>query len=426
MKNWKPVPSIGGIFGVILTALLTFAGLILLAVTVILCFAPDSAGVNMLTFGLGFLSLLVLVGAGWFGYRTLSFFRLRYSLDRNAITINLGNRTQFIPLENIRHVLPADNVLELLRKPDNSGSDDLNPRERVYARPRQTSAQANPTSAADASAPDSFVIQGDVVYEASVVERDFSTAEVDISDAQVVELEPEKGVADAGTNSSVNGANWTKPASTLQDAKLRNLKPKIKPFTAWLGFYDNHAWLDGVGEIQFYSTAPFARTILVRTDTNTYAISPRDPQTFMTEYKLRRNLGAIDEVVEGVSPGVLLSHPLWRDNLGRGLILGGLLISLALFVYLILSFETLDPILRIHYNKFGEVDRLGARGDIMWLPFIGLIAFTFNAIFGAFVHIKDRVAAILLYASTFAVQFAVWVAVFGIIINKQPPEIPPV
>jgi Bacterial PH domain len=418
MKNWKPLSSIGGIFGIGLTVFLAIAGLILLAVTVILCFAPDSAGVNLTTFGLGLLALLVLAVAGWFGYRTSTYFRLRYNLDRNAITVNLGNRTQIIPLANIRHVLPANKVLELLRTPDKGDNNSDGVRERVYARPRQTTTQSSPTSAADASAADSFFIEGDVVYEASVVERDFSTADMNIAEAQVVEIEPDdlKGGADAGTNGRVDGANWAKTNAAPQNAQIRNLNPKTKPFSSWRGFYDNRGWLDGVGEVQFYSTVSFEQTLLVRTDTNTYAISPRDPQSFMTEYKLRRNLGATEEVVEGVSPGVLLSHPLWRDKLGRGLLLGGLLVSLALFVYLILIFETLDPILRIHYNKFGEVDRLGARGDIMWLPFIGIVTFGVNALFGAFVHIKDRVAAILLYSATFAVQFAVWVAVFGIII----------
>jgi hypothetical protein len=54
----------------------------------------------------------------------------------------------------------------------------------------------------------------------------------------------------------------------------------------------------------------------------------------------------------------------------------------------------------------------------MWLPLIGLLALFFNSIFGAIVHVKDRIPALLLYASTIVVQFMVWVAVLSITVDR--------
>ena len=140
MKDSRALPSRGGLIGIILTVV----AVILLGIAIWLTWqsatattvqpaiqAPDSGstddsqtpdlvyvstGTNLGTFGLGLVCFGLLLVVLYLAYQTRRFFALRYTLDRNAITIDLGDRKQTIPLANIRHLVPASSVLNQMRE----------------------------------------------------------------------------------------------------------------------------------------------------------------------------------------------------------------------------------------------------------------------------------------------------------------------
>ncbi len=483
MKDWRALPSKGGLIGILLTVLA--AVLFGLAVwltwlaataTEVQAFQVEDApadtppdlvtvhtGTNLGTFGLGLLSFGLFLLVLYLAYQTRRFFALRYALDRNAITVALGDRKQVIPLANIRYVVPAETVLGQMRQRV-FGQDEpvaevaTGPQNRAYPRsqPQPTVpypeaadlGQLEPTESEIEVAQDeiepaeSYRLTQTAAADSSlehlehieIIQADFVEIEGDdlavdaaeIEEGQITEIEDFKLEQVRGLAASFEEqADQEQPASQAPadsghatpdpfESGSVNFTVKTSPFTSWPGFYLNRSQVSSLGQVQFYSTQPLSKNLLIRTAQQTYAISPRDQQQFLTEYNLRRRLGAMEAVEEGVIKGEFLSHPLWQDWLGRGLILAGVVLNLLLYVFLIWRFNDLTPILRIHFNKLGQVDRIGDRGELMLLPFIGLLAVVGNSLLGALLHPKERIVAYLLYGSAILLQLLTAIAVIVI------------
>ncbi len=432
MKNWRAKPSIGGYFGIGLT-LVTLAGfglLLWLTLTAALETYEDNPtpGANLGTFGLALACVGLALVAVLLAYRTWRFYRLRYSLDRNAIKIELGDRQQVIPLSHIRYVVPADKLLDYLRE-ETYGEEAARPdtlkrkdggQAQTFSQPRRQTATAQRTEATTSAADGS--LDDDAFFNNSTEIAAADAIEGEVVEAEFVEV---SSAADGGSDfepEQIETVSEDEPEPEPVTKKVNSVpnfvafKVKTRPLTSWPGYYTNKGYLASIGPVQFYSTQPFAKTLLIHTEQTTYALSPANFKEFMTEFQLRRNLGAIEAVEEEVVPGKFLSHPLWRDWLGRGLIALGVLLNLALFAFIFWRFADLPPTIRLHYNKFGVVDRLEPAISILWLPVIGLIATLTNSTLGALLHPRERVPALLLYGSIIIVQLMVWIAAIGIIV----------
>jgi len=391
---------LGGVIGIILTLLTV--GLLggMLWQTIVSAQAPDSTGANFGTFGMGLLCFLLLAVLAGLAFRTFNFYRLSYSLDRNAIVILLGDRKQVIPLANIEHLLPANIVLnEIARQKINTSQviHDPNEMESVFA-------TAEP-----------------VAKKADVAAEPKTTSEDEIAEAVVVHVEDEKPTENNETQTAYK-AEMPPPRKTPPfDAKgllLPRIKPRMLLFSYWTGYYVNQGWLEPLGEIQFYSTVPLEQTLIIRTASSVYALSPQDPQQFIIEYKLRKNLGATENVKEEIQGGLTLNHPLWHDWLGRSLIAAGVVLNLLMFVFLLWRLPDLPDLVRLHFNKLGEVDRISPKGEVMWLPFIGLGTVLLNSIFGSVIHKRERILGLIFFAATLIVQFLLWIAIFTVIAER--------
>src|SRR5205085_2185250 len=72
---------------------------------------------------LALLCVALLVVVIYLAYPTRKFFALRYSLDRNAIQVDLGDSRQVIPLANVRYMLPAEVVLARAKEKGHNAAD---------------------------------------------------------------------------------------------------------------------------------------------------------------------------------------------------------------------------------------------------------------------------------------------------------------
>ncbi len=489
MKDWRALPSKGGLIGIIFTSLAA----IIFGLAVWLTWqaatateivqavqSPDAdpqtpvelltipSGNNLGTFWLALLCVALFLVVIYLAYQTRKFFALRYSLDRNAIRVNLGDSHQVIPLANVRYMLPAEVVLARAKE-KGTGTADLGA---TSARPSVgSSSLSNKSYSRRADPPASTELEAGMVKveaeQPNIIERPYQLTQTAAADSDLDHLEPfeietaeyveiseaevepvsnparseefegkspqnltsrefrtlaiefegtdSRGPGDqTGNSEGKTGPDQTETTTTATEIESDPISRR--PFNSWPGFYLNRSRVAALGTIQFYSTRQLEGTLLIRTDRQTYAISPRDRQQFITEFNLRKRLGAIEPVQEGLIKGQLLSHPLWHDRLGRGLILAGIVLNVLVYFVLILRFNNLPDILRIHFNKVGQVDRLGDRGELMFLPLIGLVTVVANSIVGAFLQLKENVPAYLLYAAGVLLQVLVGIALIVILI----------
>lgn len=472
MNNWQSLPSRGGLIGIGLTVVSAAACGLVLAVALSNALAPESAGANLGTFFLGLATFGLLLLTLFLAWRSWCFFRLRYYLDRNAVTIDLGGSRQIIPLGNVQQVATAESLLNYLKeeiastktdirnsasrpnvsRPSNNeavstenSQDEVNQEAFARSQPRrqsQTTAKAAPkeghstqvSEAADSSFSEPLDFNSSVIetvedaneINPTVIEGEVVSAEI-LEDQITHENEVEDAAGTVVEGELLHSEDVTEARTTEEAASVEAGPAPAEPVPAspalsvkmrgwrWPGYYFNKGYFPSLGEIQFYATSPFNQTVVIRTESATYAISPRDSQRFVTELKLRRNLGATEQLTEDIKPGLLLSHPLWHDRLGRTLIGVGVLFNLALFFFLLWRFNDLPQNVQIHFNKFGDPDRIGVTGDLMWLPFVGLVAVVANSFLGAWVQVRDKIPAYLLYAAGIVVQFLVVLALISIL-----------
>lgn len=465
MNNWRSLPSPGGLIGIGLTIVAGVGFGVLLLLTLVNALAADSAGANPGTFLLGLAALALLLVTLLLAWRSWCFFRLRYYLDRNAITIDLGDSRQIIPLANIQEVVTASELLLTLKELVRTGGNgSANPSEINISKSKPapvsttnrsaieadeffadgplrnqvtTATKAAPkTNAAPADSsfdeplevisPDNETITPPTMDEASqIVEGQASEVKADeptatnslSEDVQTVEGEI---VQSETSDSSLETDLTTEPKVETDSEKIaaqaKNLALSVKMSGwRWPGYYFNLGYFAPLGLVRFYATAPFARTVLIRTHDLTYALTPTDVPRFLTELKLRRNLGATEQLEEGRQAGAFLAHPLWHDWAGRALIILGVLGNLALFIYLLWNFQDFPLNVQIHFDKFGVPDRIDQKGGLMWLPLIGLVAVTVNSVLGAWVQRRDKVPAYLLYIAAIVVQLLIALALAGIL-----------
>ncbi len=104
----------GGVFGLLFILLVLALDVLLVRTLIVHSVRPQQ--INLLSFLIGLVviaSLPVLVVAA---YETLSWFSLRYHLDRNGIVIRWAGIEQIIPLHDVQRILPGGQLTETMVK----------------------------------------------------------------------------------------------------------------------------------------------------------------------------------------------------------------------------------------------------------------------------------------------------------------------
>jgi uncharacterized membrane protein len=101
---------------------------------------------------------------------------------------------------------------------------------------------------------------------------------------------------------------------------------------------------------------------------------------------------------------------LLRDHVFQSLFIVAFVISVVLFAYLLVRFDALPDPLPLHFDAFGQPDRIEAKNGIFALPTIGLSVLVINTILGLVMHLRERAAALMLILGALAVEILMWVA----------------
>ncbi len=351
IRSWPAAPSVGAAFGVL--ALLVTITLIGGAGWLLLGRILN-AQADLASFALGLLLFALLGLAATLAYWLAAYFTLRYAADRNALIITCGGLTHIVPMANILAIYPA---AQLAAPPNLRGWQGM----------RWPGFRA-----------------GHFLFAS----LDFK---LDEPEPQAI-YEPPADEPAAPDTTEPNRA--LQIATSTTDNPNSNLKPQTS---------------------NLYTYATARPSLYIITEAATYAISPAQPEQFSHELVSRRALGPTDSPAETEQRRGILAHPVWGDRTARAMILFALLINAALFAYLCLQADSLQPFLTMHWNALGQPDRIVPAGEVFRLPAFALLVVAANTALGLYVQLRDNTAARFLYAGGAAVQLVFWAAAFNII-----------
>lgn len=176
------------------------------------------------------------------------------------------------------------------------------------------------------------------------------------------------------------------------------------------------AEINEYGLLKFCTTAPITGSLLVVTPYRTYVISPERPQALLQAWEARKQLGTTQNWREEIQRKWPFNADFFTDRLTWWLIGAAALLCLWLLGYLALNYSDLPPSLPIHFDSFGQADRIADKVTIFILPTAGAIVWLVNVLLGGLVYQKEKVAAYFLWGSTIWMQLCLWVAALTITI----------
>lgn len=166
--------------------------------------------------------------------------------------------------------------------------------------------------------------------------------------------------------------------------------------------------------VTFRTTAPLERSLLIVTPEQIYVISPENPDAFLKAWQDRQMLGPTHRWQEDAQWGWPLTIDMLIDPLSWWLIGSATFICLTLLGYVSLNYAELPPSLPIHFDNFGQADRIVDKINLFALPAVGGIALSLNIVLGGLIHHREKVAAYMLWGSTIVVQLFLWIATLTI------------
>jgi hypothetical protein len=116
-------------------------------------------------------------------------------------------------------------------------------------------------------------------------------------------------------------------------------------------------------------------------------------------------------------PSTTVKEAIRTDRAAQVTLALAAVLNALLFIYLAVQFGRLPAELPLHFNRLGQVDRIGPPAGLFVLPLAGLLTLLINGVVGWWFYLgrKERPVALVLWGAAVVVQVAAWAAVFGLI-----------
>jgi hypothetical protein len=206
----------------------------------------------------------------------------------------------------------------------------------------------------------------------------------------------------------INTILWVQPASQLTE-KIRY------PWLRWPGSVFGARRMDAGNSLE-YMASTTRDMILIATYEKVFGISPADPGEFLNVYQRLTELGSLfPPQHESVHPTFLLVR-VWKTAWARTLILVGILLSLALVIWVSMAVPTRSQI-SLGFLPSGEPRDAIPAVRLMLLPVLNAIFWMFDFIVGLFLFRREdqRPLAYLLWLTSALASGLFLVAVFSIL-----------
>jgi hypothetical protein len=170
--------------------------------------------------------------------------------------------------------------------------------------------------------------------------------------------------------------------------------------------------------LYLFATRPLSQCLLIHTGTDSYAISPRDQDTFVQDLEQRRSLGATKTLHAQVESGRLISYAFWSDPVVALALALTLLLHLALLAFLFVRYPTLAPSLPMQFNLAGSAVGFRPKYQIFLLPLAAFCLTLLNAGLGIWLYRREQIGARLLQVSSLLVHLLFAIACVTIAIGR--------
>jgi hypothetical protein len=170
----------------------------------------------------------------------------------------------------------------------------------------------------------------------------------------------------------LNAVEWVRPASEMG---FRLPLPWLRLPGALLGTRK----VSELGLVEFIASDT-KHMILVATPEKVYAISPENPNQFMSFFRQVNELGSLVPLqAQSVYPKVLIGR-VWEDKMARRLILGSLAVGLVLLIVTVIAIPGLETVVWTG----GEIGAPAER--LLLLPVLDSMIWIFNLVVGIFLY----------------------------------------
>jgi hypothetical protein len=176
---------------------------------------------------------------------------------------------------------------------------------------------------------------------------------------------------------------WVRPASDLEALWAAASRSPLRfsggiplPWLHWPGALIGTRGVEGLGPVEFIASDP-SSLVLVATPQKVFAISPAEPQAFIRSFNRITELGSLTPISpHSVYPSFYLGR-VWADRAARALLAGGLLIGLALVVWVVLTISTHRAI-TLGFNPSGAPAEAGPPERMLLLPVLYGLSYLFT------------------------------------------------
>ncbi len=195
----------------------------------------------------------------------------------------------------------------------------------------------------------------------------------------------------------VNSIRRIVPGRTIEEPRVNGLN--------WWGCHIGNAEVKRVGYTLFYSThgTPDELLYLVTTE-ESYALTIHDQAAFAEQVQGRASVALATATVQRSEATGIASLPFWRDRSAITAVLASAVMAAVLWGYLFTVYPGLPSVLQLSFPDPGGVVRVGSRGDLLALAYLGGWVLALNTVVGVMVHARERAAGLWLLASSGLLQ----------------------
>lgn len=188
-----------------------------------------------------------------------------------------------------------------------------------------------------------------------------------------------------------------------------------RPRFSWPGAILGEVNVQDLGRIE-YLAATTENLLLIATPQKIYAISPEDPEGFMSDFEHLLEMGSLTPISSvSVLPAAYLTH-VWEDKAARVLIISAVALNLLLFIGVSLIIPSRATISLGFYPSGAPLPGVPS-AQLILLPILGVFSFLIDLTAGMFFFRREKqsLLAYLVWGSSVATTLLLILAVLFIL-----------
>ncbi|NJM06551.1 hypothetical protein HC891_10710 [Candidatus Gracilibacteria bacterium] len=185
------------------------------------------------------------------------------------------------------------------------------------------------------------------------------------------------------------------------------------------GYYHGQMRLDDGRTLHLLTPISPARSLVIYTASDAYAIAPDDADAFMADLEQRRRLGAIQQLTPAFDSGRLFLYAFWGDPVVKATLIAAIGLNLLLLGFLMVRYPGLEPLVEMRFTAAGDVAELRPRHQVLFTPMAASVILLLNAGLGLMLYKREQVGARMLQFGSLLVQVLFSIAALSIITGMK-------